>query len=578
VHATNGDAALAVLEAHAVCADCGAPQQLLRTPTMPLCELALPTLASLDLDIDEAACGACGGHLQVHEASVCYWPDEPGLPALGWQRREGEVQWFLAHAEEPLGIIPSASTVSDDGRIDILDDVSEELLDQAWGRPLSVRHRWRILMGEAMAQAGVVRGAPLGPGMVALAVRPGASGAADDLNALIEEAICTLGFALPIATDVRDFSGEGDVKEWAGPWRESIMDGTLAAYCVTDRALLASRIAQVAEEYDLRAAAAPLGDTPGAAAARERVGDGAIWVCHTEGVRGVIDPLEILAETVGRALTLSEGLRVQLQRHARMSATCGRLIGRLRARVEPHAVHPHATWAVVIEAEGHAVTVNLERVLARVGMDDTHPALEERLGAVEDSLREQRDEEVLGCGCDDRWHLRQLRPASWPQDCGLDPASWEIVRDSLHTGFSLVQARECPHAVVISPESSPWPGDDYAQVSMSAVALDGGSGSALVWADNIATLLAHPPLATALANELAARLGDGPFPVEAPTSDLVVIGAPDRETRAHMDLLLREVGRRLDAPPPDGIPLGYHAQIQQGTGQGQIDLLWLGSA
>lgn len=578
VHALTGDEALAVLEAHATCAQCGAPQQMLRTPTVPLRDLALPALASLDGQLEDSPCAACGGPLVVQDASVCYWPDEPGLPALGWQRRDGETQWFLAHTEEPLGIIPAASSVGDSGRIELLDDVSEELLDQAWGRPLSVRHRWRILLGEAMGHAGVVQGAPLGPGMAALAVRAPDEAASGELNALLESAMAALGFTLPIATDIRTFHGEGDAKEWTGPWREAVMDGTLAAFCVTDRAILASRIAQVAEEYDLRAAAAPLDDAPGAEAARERASDGAIWVCHVEGVRGVIDPLDILTETVGRALTLSEGLRVQLQRHARMSATCGRVIGRLQERVAPHPVHAHATWSVVVEGARHAVTVNLERVLMRVGMDDSHPALEERLGAVEDALHEGPAAEVLGCGCEHRWHLRQLRPAGWPSECNIGGATWEGIHDVAGTDFALVQAQECPHAVVISPDDSPWPGDDYEQVQMSAVALDGGDGTALVWADNIATLLAHAPLATALANELAARLGNGPFAAEAPSTDLIVIGAPDGETRAHMDLLLREVGRRLDAPPPDGLTLGYRALIAPGEGDGAIDLLWLGAA
>lgn len=577
VHALDGDAALAVLEALATCVSCGSPQQVLRTPTVPLADLDLPALADLDGHMHDAACAACGGDLQINEVSACYWPDEPGLPALGWQRRGDDTHWFLAHTDEPLGLIPPGA--DDDGRVEMLDDISEEILDQAWGRPLSVRHRWQLLLGEAMSRPGIVQGAPLGPGMAALALRTDAAEPAGELNALLETALGQLGFTLPIATDIRTFAGEGDVKEWAGPWREAVMDGRIAAFAVTDRALLASRIAQIAEEYDLRAAAAPLDNAPGAAAARERVGEGAIWVCHAEGVRAVIDPMDLLEESVGRALTLSEGLRVQLQRYARMSATCGRVVGRLRGRVAPAAVHAHATWAVVVEGGGHAVTVNLERVLARVGMDDTHPALEERLGAIEDALREADAAGPLGCGCGTRWHLRQLRPDGWPEECGIAPECFERIRDSEGTAFTLVQAQECPHAVVIAPQDAPWPGDDYADVTLNAVALDGGDGSALVWADNIATLIAHRPLAQALAAELEERLGPGPHAAVAPTSDLLVIGDPDPEMRAHMEVMLREVGRRLDAPPPDGLPLGFRTTIAAGAGgAGAIDLLWLGSA
>jgi hypothetical protein len=164
-----------------VCGECDLPGLLVGSSFSGLDELTLEgvsrSLTDRALDQAGAACPRCGGRMRASLVTSAYWPDEPGMPALGWQiDGDGERRWILIDAPSPTEagnleqISVSLLGARDHANLGGDADVDEDVLVERWGRVLSVRQHWRTIFGRLAEGTKTI--ALVAPGLTLLAMRP----------------------------------------------------------------------------------------------------------------------------------------------------------------------------------------------------------------------------------------------------------------------------------------------------------------------------------------------------------------------------------------------------------------------
>ncbi|MBA3382779.1 MAG: hypothetical protein H0T97_13090 [Actinobacteria bacterium] len=140
------------------CQACGVTALASIETELPRDQLDLAAMADASTRVRGATCPECGGALEPEVARACYWPDEPDLPALGWEAsvtdgEAGEQSWFLFDHAPPIDgedALRTAQAILTFASRNELEEVSEQVLVLEWGRPLSMRALIRLLVVEAI--------------------------------------------------------------------------------------------------------------------------------------------------------------------------------------------------------------------------------------------------------------------------------------------------------------------------------------------------------------------------------------------------------------------------------------------
>lgn len=580
---------------------------------------SLSVLADAPAEFPEYFSGAAEVEDAVSVAAVVV-PDEPGLPALGWEAPVGapeERRWFLidgvrgtrlaeAGRTPPVPERPIALDLARATRREIPEPRSEEDLERLWGRPLAARWRWRELLGAASAAPGRGQLAPVAPGLLGYAVAVDVAEVSaileqetPDLEALRAQIIgdlpdpATLRLERPrwVRLDLADLRRESAL-DWAGPYADALADGSLVAAGIIDEARLITDIEPIASRLGFQPVPDPkVPDIAHAAQgtepedAQEEVPAAACFVADVHGIPVRIDAQDVAQTALARGCTLAEATALEIDARRAILPAAAVIIERMRERIGADLVHAYCLHAVCIgDPDERQMVFNLESVLPKHGNDPDNPGLAASIEGIARMIAEESPLQMLS---EERWFLRHLRSVKSDALGHLEPVAPQVIEDVSQRPFWLVAAVEDPYHLVYLTE------DTLADVGLDATALEAACAAGVAQAvfdmralrvtsergltlgvvctgSNIATMLAHRPLAARLRERLSPVLGRiGEMYPFAVTTDVIVCAVDPGHAR---DAVHRMQAVENGLP---GTPLAFlSAPLPSGDAAGRLDLHW----
>lgn len=575
---------------------------------------AAPQIAS-DISIQ---CPDCGSELTVDRALAGFWPDEENLKPLFWEAdldrsTLGEQRWFLLDAppfaEEAMGEITLA-LLRPDRQITLGSD-GEDALAREWGRPLSVRSSWRLLLSRVDQEGGAETASPAS-GITLLAMKMLEDLELTDLLIWIEEKLQSVKKQFPgeggwVIRLSEGALSPGGYTEWAGPWADKIGE-EIAAFSLVDRGLVAEAIERAVSRAELAEADPPANPLPEDSPEAEITSDvfdeddapdpDARWYTES-GVPFAIAPGSVAGYAGIRATTLDEAAQQVVQTKVMLARMVARAVVHLQSAVTAAGfdaeLRIESASRVIVEAGGgkRYGVVNLSNMLAKFDWNPTSDGLTDRIVTILCNLKdlsEQPGSVARSCSCDQQVYLRHLRAASF--QAGADPALTQELTDVTGRQFRLFPTVDCPHAVayLLSPavEQLREEGANFeelfergvrlARFSLQAKLLSDSFGArlgVLITGHNVGTVLAHPPLQKRLYGRLRKRLQlrpADPLWAFAVTTDVAIVvreqeEAIERARDAVMELKMREHGLEgsdllFVAPPESKVSAGGLLEIK----------------
>lgn len=575
------------------CAACEVAPIMITAVPAPIHQVTLDFLdesfADAALLAPQVACPECGGMLEVRQAALLITPDEPECPtlALVGDIDEGEItarEWrLLAGRVERVDGRPTPIAL--DGATTLGEDIDEERLQQAWGRPLDVRHAWRALIGQAMGDEGAV-GEVMAPGLVVALIR-----AEVDLQAIDEESIiaaaertggalaAVIGGLAPTDDGWAPVPVMGAAREaiaqWAGPWAEALREpGRVMGVVAIAPDLLADWTTGMME---------PLGFVP-VDPPEGRTADEAFWMMRA-GIPVGLELIEAVTTGIFEGITPAEAVARELGRLADLCDGAREVVDALIMDGEM-TVTVHALDQVHVDlGDGGSASSNLGSVLAKTG--------------VAGALAQLRGLTRVGtsgnmCGCGESWLMRALRTPGFADSYtppGHRLRDRQEVTDARGTVFASLLVQDCPHHVgymIEGRETIPAdeiPGRLYVDTRRIRLegrgyplrGIDGQAVGVALTGPGVASVLVNPALGTQLLDEVARRVPLGPAPIaDAPSTDCLILINADVAVDA--DEVIQTVTSRLGVggpTPPAGSHLGYRGQLRrEGRGAGRIHIAW----
>lgn len=624
------------------CSGCGRPALLYGKSFEPAKDMRLE-LFSQGVSIEVApdlACSNCLQPMQVRSLTSVYWPDED-LPALCWQDvlPEGEKRWFLLPLEEPKGeddletlAALAAALEQPEGLIELGGDkqLTDRHLVEHWGRPLSVRERWRLAFAAVAATPGASEVAQVAPGLTIAALS--APALSDELySALVGKLEAGLSMA-EIAADpqlqsLRDWSmrslalvqelpqpeqallvrlseGAGQAgcfQEWLGPYAEGL-GLNLIGYAIVDVAVARAEITRIAANFGLPACERPqrsaeltllLGDSSERFSPLSDEKD-VCWF-EREGVRFSLEPVELAAKSVLTGVTIAEACAQALSTLAGRSevvAEAGRVFLE-EAGPDWSLEHLWIQETAVCGPAEKVGFVNLYGMLSKFGWDPRDSALLLRFRDIARPYVEPNsvaEATARICGCGAAVAIRHLESST---RTAIGRTGWERpIQDALGQEFLLAPALDCPHIVG-------WWTEEYVQRALAegvdleaelaaGVAQVGFVFSAELLLDvedlplavrllgpNAATTLVHPQLSAELARQLRPQLGGGELLLAfAPSTDSLVVAADPEQLRPMLERSISEFHASHGDELP-GSELGFLGLLAEDVvASGKITLNW----
>lgn len=566
------------------CDRCGTKDTVLADALIAADQLQLRLLEDLgEFELPLGGCPSCGGALGLQGGTAAYTPDDEGCATLVCEsvRDGGEIvsSWRLRD--------PGGATRP-------LRDVDEWTLSEAWGRPLSVRDLLRLAMARASENPLEPVRVAAGPGLWFLTIafdRVPDLGEPRDVS-MVDEAMsahlpaATLGLADPVVLLSSAYHGAGDVADWAGPYGAALRRGQMILFALVD--MPAAEAALVTEADRLGATPATLAPAELPEAVRRLQSDlqERRWFA-LEGHRFWIPDTEHPWLAAGQGLTLAEAAVPALGASAARTRRLADLFPRIEREFSPIPVSAPLLSSLIIGTlgeAGEAVLVNLESLADKNPSDD---ALIEQLRGQAARFRER----TMECGCDQEWYLGQVR---LPEDPAVLDDAIQVgeLTDERGTRFVLVATCECPHQIVYLRSSSALRPDDAeledrlaegparARIVMLGKRVSGigaRPAGAVLRGDRIASSLAHPPLAAALADALGNAGLRGDLLAIAPTTDVVLIQRLDEGPTSLVRSAFLEARRSWGEVP--GAPLGFVSRLPDPEpARGRITIRWEGAS
>lgn len=566
--ARNGLARAQRVEAEQLeCGNCGTVSFALRATDGPFEQLTLSAFAE-PVEPVEVDCPRCPGHrLRRGRTYAGFLPDEPELAALCWERQADDdaPEWFLLDVEiaenEPEARFALALTAGRNRRPLPVPD--EETLEREWGRPLSVRSRWRLLLAD-VESSGTACACDPAPGLrlVASPVPPPDQRTIETLLAVMPPGSTEM---VRLSCNPTDPNGAGT---WAGPWADKL-DSTMIAYSLVDVDEVDRRIAQAALQWKIE----PQLDPP--AGQKQPVvdpetGHDALWFRRGEITLPILAREVTAAAAVG-GTTIAEAAQLVVSQEAHRAELVLRLADHLQA-AGAEVIVRH-TRELELVSGSRSLVLEPVRILTRFGLNPDAPGLLAEVERIAAAVKQQDRSllDTLLCSCGQTRMTAQLRPEGFLDQRDDPPPIVSQTTDERGQPFVLVAALECPHQVnmllgegarLLTEEgwdvaeqirSATLP-DLYAKASVVRDA-DGAAGSVALEGTNIATALAPPELV----GELYELVSDVFAPQTelvafAPTTHLVVVVPRAEIMQLRLD---GAVAGRLNAGPLPGTPLGF---------------------
>lgn len=536
------------------------------------------TLADLEPSSSPAfgTCPDCGDEhpLALRTQVVAYVPDEQDLPALCHEvRADGSDAWTLVAIARELITTPAelvaelARARADETRVVPLSEVSESELVRVWGRPLSLRAYWRLLVTSSQTDLQLVDASAPG-----LALAVGAPATEIDRDAFTAQ----IGDWLAPGTD-----GGGMVL----PARDASWGQALGEELASRAALGLAKLPHVRVELDR--ALATISDEGVVKECNAPEGEAAadaLWLLAGE-LRASISIHAVARHALDEGLTIAQAASRAVYRRvwellvANQALTVVRELWGDRGTFEPRAIDDVGLGGGFI---------NLESVLDKLGWTPDPARLREQLTRLVAAADGTEDGRLPGCACGAGRPFLHLRSAE--ETDILDVV--EEIEDLRGERFALVSTIDCDHMISYVPrdliathfggdvENAFEMGVRRGQVRADARLLrdlDGDPRVAVLAGDSIASWLAQERLGRTLANNVAPQLRAWKLFAVAPTTNIVLLVSADlpaEDRESWLEIAFHDVTARASGNPL-GYGLGFTAEIRGGDkGVGKIDIAW----